>query len=130
MAQDGLTVRPELNVEFAMERRRARPRWPTSGQPGRATAATDEWLDAVTTGRSWPSRSRCGWGITTNYGSLMLRAIDHHWYHIGESMAVRQLLGHTGLPDFVGDIDTEAPLQTRRNRTRMTRIERIGADHS
>jgi len=24
-------------------------------------------------------------------------------------MAIRQNLGHTGLPDFVGDIDTEAP---------------------
>jgi hypothetical protein len=35
--------------------------------------------------------------------------IDHYWYHIGESMAIRQLLGHTGLPDFVGDIDGAAP---------------------
>ena len=35
--------------------------------------------------------------------------IDHYWYHIGKSMAIRQLLGHAGLPDFVGDIDGEAP---------------------
>jgi hypothetical protein len=33
----------------------------------------------------------------------------HYWYHIGENMAIRQELGHRDLPEFVGDIDTEAP---------------------
>lgn len=31
------------------------------------------------------------------------------WYHLGEALAVRQMLGHRDLPDFVGDIDTQAP---------------------
>ena len=39
----------------------------------------------------------------------MLRMTYHYWYHTGENAAIRQALGHTGLPDFVGDIDTEAP---------------------
>jgi hypothetical protein len=43
------------------------------------------------------------------FGSLMLRTTYHYWYHTGENAAIRQSLGHTGLPDFVGDIDTEAP---------------------
>ena len=42
-------------------------------------------------------------------GSLLQRTIYHYWYHTGENAAIRQNLGHTGLPDFVGDIDTEAP---------------------
>jgi hypothetical protein len=42
-------------------------------------------------------------------GSLLLRVIYHYWYHIGEIMAIRQLLGHTNLPEFVGDLDTQAP---------------------
>jgi len=37
------------------------------------------------------------------------RTLYHYWYHTGENAAIRQNLGHTGLPDFVGDIDEEAP---------------------
>lgn len=37
--------------------------------------------------------------------------IYHYWYHAGENMGIRQALGHTGLQDFVGDIDIEAPYQ-------------------
>jgi len=42
-------------------------------------------------------------------GSLMQRVLYHYWYHTGENMAIRQLLGHTNLPEFVGNIDDEAP---------------------
>ena len=110
VAQDGLTVRPELNVEFAYGAPASTPPLAEIWSAWRdVTAATDEWLDAVTTEKLAESITVRGWGITTTYGSLMLRVIDHYWYHIGESMATRQLLGHTNLPDFVGDIDTEAP---------------------
>lgn len=43
------------------------------------------------------------------YGSLLLRVIYHYWYHTGENMAIRQMLGHSSLPEFVGNIDDEAP---------------------
>lgn len=42
-------------------------------------------------------------------GTLLQRVIYHYWYHNGENMAIRQMLGHTNLAEFVGDIDTEAP---------------------
>lgn len=32
-----------------------------------------------------------------------------YWYHTGENEAIRQMLGHTDLPEFVGNIDDEAP---------------------
>lgn len=35
--------------------------------------------------------------------------IYHYWYHTGEIMAVRQLLGHERLPQFVGALDRKAP---------------------
>jgi hypothetical protein len=38
--------------------------------------------------------------------------IYHYWYHIGESMAIRQMLGHGDLADFVGDLDNEGPYRT------------------
>jgi uncharacterized damage-inducible protein DinB len=51
------------------------------------------------------------WKWTTSAGNLLQRVIYHYWYHTGECMAIRQMLGHAGLPDFVGDIDTEAPFR-------------------
>jgi hypothetical protein len=43
------------------------------------------------------------------FGNLLQRTIYHYWYHTGENGAIRQLLGHTDLPQFVGNIDDEAP---------------------
>ena len=43
------------------------------------------------------------------FGSLLQRVIYHYWYHTGENAAIRQQLGHTRLPQFVGDIDAKAP---------------------
>ena len=42
-------------------------------------------------------------------GNMLQRMIYHYWYHLGESQAVRQLLGHQDLPSFVGDLETIAP---------------------
>lgn len=42
-------------------------------------------------------------------GVVMQRIIYHYWYHLGESLAIRQMLGHTDLPEFVGAIEREAP---------------------
>jgi hypothetical protein len=44
-------------------------------------------------------------------GTLILRVTYHYWFHLGEGQAIRQLLGHTGLPEFVGDIGAEAPFR-------------------
>ena len=33
----------------------------------------------------------------------------HYWFHTGEILAIRQVLGHARLPEFVGNIDVEAP---------------------
>ena len=73
------------------------------------TSASDQWLDAVTTEKLQEPLVRDGKHTEYLYGSLLLRVIYHYWYHTGENLAIRQNLGHTGLPDFVGEIDTEAP---------------------
>lgn len=106
----GRVLLPALNVEFAYGAPASTPSlgamwdgWNT------VTAAADPWLDALTTAGMMQTVRLPGWDLETTFGSLLLRVIDHYWYHIGESMAIRQLLGHTGLPDFVGDLDGEAP---------------------
>ena len=73
------------------------------------TAAADPWLDAVTKETLLSRVVREGQPSEFTYGSRLLRVIYHYWYHTGENAAIRQSLGHTNLPDFVGDIDAQAP---------------------
>jgi hypothetical protein len=73
------------------------------------TTAADPWLDAVKGETLLTNVTRDGVRGEVTYGNLMLRTIYHYWYHTGENAAIRQQLGHTNLPDFVGNIDEEAP---------------------
>jgi hypothetical protein len=73
------------------------------------TTDADAWLDNVTTEKLQEKVMRDGKPSAYIFGSLLQRMIYHYWYHIGENMAIRQKLGHTNLPEFVGDIDGEAP---------------------
>lgn len=73
------------------------------------TEAADPWLDALTNEKLQEGVLWEGEPSDIIYGSLLRRVTYHYWYHTGENMAIRQLLGHTDLPEFVGDIDEEAP---------------------
>jgi len=73
------------------------------------TRATDRWLDAVTVETLMSRVVRDGAPTDLFFGNLLQRVIYHYWYHTGENMAVRKILGHTGLGQFVGDIDGKAP---------------------
>ena len=39
-----------------------------------------------------------------NIGTMLYRNIYHYWFHLGEAYSIRQLLGHTNLPSFVGNM--------------------------
>ena len=73
--------------------------------------AADPFLDTLTTEDLQRTIIVDGKPVIYTAGSLMQRMIYHYWYHLGESLAIRQILGHTALPDFVGNIDQEAPYQ-------------------
>jgi hypothetical protein len=75
------------------------------------TAAADPWLDTLTTATLQEHPIRLGKPLARIYGNLLQRVIYHYWYHIGENMAIRQGLGHRRLPQFVGNIDDEAPFR-------------------
>lgn len=49
-----------------------------------------------------------GQRIDESVGTLMFRVIWHYWFHNGEVQAIRQMLGHTNLPQFVGEINASA----------------------
>jgi uncharacterized damage-inducible protein DinB len=72
------------------------------------TAAADAYLDTLTPEILATFLRRDGKPVAESVGTLLLRNIYHYWFHTGEAAAVRQMLGHTRLPDFVGDMK-EAP---------------------
>jgi hypothetical protein len=73
----------------------------------RVRTAADPILDGLDTAELERPRSHDGQGFTA--GSLLYRTIYHYWFHLGESMGLRQAMGHAGLAQFVGRIDEEAP---------------------
>ena len=73
------------------------------------TQAADLWLGTLTAEKLLEHVVIDGQPTPYLFGSLVQRVIYHYWYHTGENLAIRQMLGHTDLPEFVGDIDGEAP---------------------
>jgi len=68
------------------------------------TQAADEFLDGLATERLQQHLEWMGEALEESIGTMLLRNMYHYWFHTGEAHAVRQLLGQTGLPDFVGDM--------------------------
>jgi uncharacterized damage-inducible protein DinB len=75
----------------------------------RITRAADKWLDTLTTRKLLQMVELNGKKTNRMYGNLLQRVIYHYWYHTGENMAVRKILGHTNFGYFVGNIDGKAP---------------------
>ena len=80
------------------------------------TAAADPWLDKLTVESLQQHVVRNGKRTEYIFGSLLQRVIYHYWYHLGENMAIRQRLGQQHLPQFVGDIDAQAPYRPEARR--------------
>jgi hypothetical protein len=71
------------------------------------TTAADAWLDGLTAERMTGALG--GAGPRRTVGSAIQRVTYHYWFHTGEILAIRQVLGHRRLPEFVGNLDDEAP---------------------
>lgn len=109
----GLMLLPEIGRRFAFGAPACAPTlaevleaWKT------ITQAADPWLDSLTSEKLREAVISRGKQIQLIHGNLLQRMIYHYWYHTGENMAIRQQLGHTRLPQFVGDIDTQAPYRS------------------
>lgn len=74
-----------------------------------ATHAADPYLDTLTTDLLQGHMTVDGRPLPESVGTMLQRVIYHYWYHIGEAQAIRQLLGHADLPEFVGDIGAGGP---------------------
>ena len=74
-----------------------------------ATEAADPFLDSLTTEGLLRDLPREGKSVGQSVGSALRRVTYHYWYHTGEIQAIRQMLGQANLPEYVGDIEIEAP---------------------
>ena len=68
------------------------------------TAAADEYLDTVTQEILLTHLEGEDGPVRENVGTMLLRNMYHYWFHLGEAHAVRQMLGHGALPQFVGNM--------------------------
>lgn len=74
------------------------------------TRAADPWLDDLTTDDLLADLP--GPGPRRRVGDTIHRVTYHYWFHLGEIQAIRQIIGHSHLPQFVGDIDGRAPYRS------------------
>jgi uncharacterized damage-inducible protein DinB len=103
---------PQVNEDYAYGAPASMPSLETILETWHAiTTAADPWLDTLTAKKllaphtfTYDERE-----YVFTFGNLLQRTIYHYWYHNGENMAIRQMLGHRDLPEFVGNIDDEAP---------------------
>jgi len=75
----------------------------------KVTRAADPFLDTLTTETLESELLGEGKSVGQSIGSALRRVTYHYWFHTGEIQAIRQMLGQTHLPEYVGDIETEAP---------------------
>ena len=75
------------------------------------TTAANPWLETLTSEKLQEFVVKTdGTKLQRTYGSLLQRMIYHYWYHTGGKPGnTAQMLGHTHLPQFVGNIDRQAP---------------------
>lgn len=106
----GINLVPELQELVGSGRPATTPSLEAMSSAWREiTAAADPYLDTLTTELlqeryQWKDRL-----MRETIGTMLLRLTYHYWFHTGEVLAVRQLLGHSDLPEFVGDISCKGP---------------------
>ena len=107
----GQPLLPQINALYATGAPASTPPLDDIWAAWRAiTQAADPWLDTLTTATLQEPAMQVGNPpFDLFWGNLLQRTIYHYWYHTGENSAIRQMLGHTDLPMFVGNIDDEAP---------------------
>jgi len=101
---------PKLNEVFAFGAPMSTPSlkemletWQT------VTQAADSYLDSLTTEILLSELLLNGESVGQTRGDALRRITYHYWYHIGEIQAIRQIIGHKELYQYVGNIEGEAP---------------------
>ena len=101
---------PNLNEVFAFGAPMSTPSLKEMLETWRAvTKATEPYLDSLTTETLLTNLLLNGEPSKQTRGSALRRITYHYWFHTGEILAIRQMIGGKDLPEYVGDIEGEAP---------------------
>lgn len=77
----------------------------------RIAVLADTFLDGLTAADLLTTLPNDDRAEPPTVGSQLLRTTYHYWSHIGEASAVRQILGHGDVPQFVGPLERIAPFR-------------------
>lgn len=70
------------------------------------TRTADEYLESL---QPQDLENRFEWEgkpLAESIGTLLLRNTYHYWFHLGKAHAIRQMMGHTDLPVYVGNVSS------------------------
>ncbi len=113
----GKILFPDLNATYAYGAPMSTPALPGTMRIWQEVILSSApYLDGLTTDSLQQDLLLEGKPVGQSVGSAMRRMTYHYWYHVGEIQAVRQMLGHRELPEYVGDIETLAPYRPENQR--------------
>jgi len=106
----GIILFPELNTTQAVGAPMSTPSYAEMMSIWRrVTEANDPFLEKLDTPALLEDHPLDGNPSGQTRGDALRRITYHYWYHTGEILAIRQLIGGKDLPEYVGDLESEAP---------------------
>jgi len=105
----GLSVEPTLDLVATGKPATTPPLAETQAAWRRVVDAADIYLDRLTTADLELPPAYDTRDVVPVLGTQTMLITYHYWSHIGEASAVRQMLGHTDLAEWVGDLNGFAP---------------------
>ena len=101
---------PNLNEIFAYGAPMSTPSFNEMLETWQAVSkAADPYLDSLTIEILLTDLLLNGESVGQTRGSALRRITYHYWFHLGEILAIRQMIGGKDLPEYVGNIEAEAP---------------------
>jgi len=106
----GLVPFPELNDQFFSGGPMSTPSLQAMRRAwNKITKDAEPFLDSLTTRRLMRDLPRGGKPSGQTFADAIRRMTFHYWFHIGEILAIRQMLGQRRLPEYVGNLEGKAP---------------------
>jgi DinB superfamily len=106
----GIMPRPDIQKEFFSGAAMTTPSLRKMLAAWRSiTKESDTFLDTLTTRKLLVDLPFNGKHSGQTQGDAIRRMTYHYWFHIGEILAIRQILGQKRLPEYVGAIEAKAP---------------------
>jgi hypothetical protein len=112
----GLMPREDIQTRFTTGGKMSTPELAETLAAWREiTRASEPFLDTLTTAKlvrdlPLPRGKRSG----QTQGDAIRRMTYHYWFHIGEILAIRQMIGGKRLPEYVGDLEAMAPYRPKK----------------